>query len=837
MSSQRPTEGELHRRAKEVFAALRRLPGEGAEAELAQLEAREPEVAREVRELLKEARDDQFLAGPFQADAVSTPAAPPVRRIAGFKILAPLGRGGMGVVYLAEQEQPQRRVALKLLRREIADSDVSARFRREIEVLGRLQHPGIARIYEAGVTSIDGAELPWYAMEFVEGRPLLEHARRENLAARERVALLAQICEAVEAAHVLGIVHRDLKPDNVLVEASGRIRVLDFGVAAVVKRESDLTTLRTATGELVGTISYMSPEQASGGAEALDRRSDVYALGVMLFELLTGELPCATRGQMLHEAVRAIREDEATSLSKLRPELGRELAAVVGKALEKERDRRYDSAIELGRDLRRWLADEPVHARAATPTYRLGRLVRRHRVLFGAIGFALISLSGGLVMTWAALGRARAAESAARDDEARTQRLSDLRGLELLESRVDGLWPATPERLSALQEWLVEAERIVARRAQHHSAVEGMRANAREWPQHDIAIANALVARLDAFQSAPEGALPRVRARAEFASSLEARTIDAFAREWRETTEFTRTSPRYGGLELRPQVGLVPLGADPDSGLVEFALYGSSGEVPRRASDGRLAFDASSGIVLVLVPGGTFRQGGGVDDVHAYAHEVPPRSVTLRPFFISKFEITQAQWLRITGGNPSYHAIGESAHETTVGPTHPVEFVSWPDVQRTMQRIALELPTEAQWEFAARGGSDSCWFWGSDESAAHTFANVCKMPPPPGSDVAPPADAFSIHAPVGSFEPNPFGLYDVAGNVSEWCRDPYKVRYLDLALRNGDGLVLAESEGDRSIRGGSWAEGPSSCRSAFRTDGLADWHTATLGVRPVRDLR
>ena len=179
----------------------------------------------------------------------------------------------MGVVYLAEQEHPQRRVALKLLRREVASREAAARFRREIEVLGRLEHPGIARIFEAGVETVDGAELPWFAMEFVEGRPLAEHARREQLGAPERVRLMAEVCDAVEAAHRAGVVHRDLKPDNVLVEPGGRARVLDFGVAALIGHEATLTTLRTATGELVGTVSYMSPEQASGGSEPVDARS------------------------------------------------------------------------------------------------------------------------------------------------------------------------------------------------------------------------------------------------------------------------------------------------------------------------------------------------------------------------------------------------------------------------------------------------------------------------------------------------------------------------------------------------------------------------------------
>ena len=223
--------------------------------------------------------------------AARAPDLPP--RVGRYRPLRVIGQGGMGVVYEAEQEEPRRRVALKVIRPELATEDLRRRFAHESLFLGRLQHPGIAQVYEAGTAETPDGPLPFIAMELVDGARLHEWARggaAGRQALRERVELMIALCDAVHHAHQRGLIHRDLKPGNVLVDGEGRPRVLDFGVA----RPADVdlgTSLVTTHGELVGTLSYMSPEQLAGDPNDLDTRSDIYALGIILYEILAGRFP------------------------------------------------------------------------------------------------------------------------------------------------------------------------------------------------------------------------------------------------------------------------------------------------------------------------------------------------------------------------------------------------------------------------------------------------------------------------------------------------------------------------------------------------------------------
>jgi eukaryotic-like serine/threonine-protein kinase len=229
-----------------------------------------------------------------------------------YRIIRLLGEGGMGVVYEAEQEQPRRTVALKVIKSGLADPSLVRRFEQESVALGRLQHPGIAQIYEAGTAEYGFAPQPYFAMEFIRGQPLVEYADGHRLSARQRLDLMARICDAVHHAHQRGIIHRDLKPGNILVDETGQPKILDFGVARAT--ESDIrATRQTDLGQLVGTLAYMSPEQAAADPLELDTRSDVYALGVILYEFLAGRLPYKISNK-LHEAVQAIREEEPTAL-------------------------------------------------------------------------------------------------------------------------------------------------------------------------------------------------------------------------------------------------------------------------------------------------------------------------------------------------------------------------------------------------------------------------------------------------------------------------------------------------------------------------------------------
>lgn len=414
-----PGTPDFWQRAKRVVAdALEREAGE-RDAFVAAACGGDSALLSEVRSLLAahDSAGDALESPPPGAEGGSSLVG---RRLGSYRVVRFVAEGGMGAVYEARQESPSRRVAIKVMRHGLFLGDAARRFRHEAEILGRLQHRAIAQVFEAGVASGPHSEtLPWFAMEWIDGEPLTRYAARRSLSIRDRLALFARVCEGVDWAHRRGVVHRDLKPDNVLVDAAGEPKILDFGIARATAADSGVATLKTEIGQLLGTLPYMSPEQAKGDPGAIDLRSDVYSLGVMLYELLSGRLPADFARTTVPAALRAIEEEDAPPLGSLDPALGGDLEVIAAKALEKDRERRYGSASELAADLARFSNDEPIVARPPSALYAFSKFARRNRGLVGGVAAAFVVLVAGVIGTSIGLVRATRAREAALEERDR----------------------------------------------------------------------------------------------------------------------------------------------------------------------------------------------------------------------------------------------------------------------------------------------------------------------------------------------------------------------------------------------------------------------------------
>jgi hypothetical protein len=337
-------------------------------------------------------------------------------RLGRFRILRLIGYGGMGAVYEAEQEQPRRTVALKVMRPSLATPHAVRRFEFESQVLGRLRHPSIAAVFEAGTHNPDPADpsraVPYFAMELVQGAaPITEFARARGLGTRARLELFAQVCDAVHHGHQQGVIHRDLKPGNVLIDADGRPRIIDFGIARTLEPDPSATN---SGGQPLGTLQYMSPEQCGEDGNGIDTRSDVYSLGVLLYELLSGRTACDVSGTSIAEAMRRVREVDPKPLGEVDRALRGDVETIVRTAMEKRREDRYPAAASLEADIRRFLRSEPISARPPTAMYHLRVFARRNKSLVASAAVVLVVLLLGIVATSIAWRSARAEARRAR---------------------------------------------------------------------------------------------------------------------------------------------------------------------------------------------------------------------------------------------------------------------------------------------------------------------------------------------------------------------------------------------------------------------------------------
>jgi formylglycine-generating enzyme required for sulfatase activity/predicted Ser/Thr protein kinase len=775
----------------------------------------------------------------------------PFERLGEFRLLARIGEGGMGVVYRAVQESLDRQVCVKVIRSDrIGSFEAEARFGREIEAVSSLRHPGIVSVYGSG----EELGVRWFAMELVPGAgldELLRDARRkEKHPTVEQIATwIRDAARALDCAHGAGIVHRDVKPSNIRVTPDGRAMLLDFGVA----RHVNLSTL-TLTGEFRGTPHYASPEQIKGSRAGIDARTDIYSLGVTLYEAAAGRLPF--EGETTEQIFHQILDREPVPPRRLNPAIPRDLETVIMKAVEKEPERRYRRMANFADDLQRILDGKTILAKPAGFATRTWKRIRRNPVVSGAVAVALIALTALAVAVPFFV-----------EEKGRGKALADSRILARLVEEEKEIRPAWPDRAAALEEWLTEAAALKKSCDEHRKDLAALRKRGKPvagaekkedaWIFDDHAdqsrhnTLSALVTGIDSLTA--DGAMTRVEKRFAFACTIYERSIESRRADWdRAITSIADRSecPLYGGLVIEPCLGLVPIGRNPESGLWEF-VHLQTGEEPQRGPDGKPRLDAETGLIFVLLPGGLFDMGAEKDgpgrpkgspntDPLARPFEMPVHPVRLKPFFLSRHEMTQGQWLRFTGGNPSHYQpacrFGDKQHSLL----HPLENVSWVEARRALARLGLRLPTEAEWEYAVRAGTTTVWWTGNEKESLAGAVNLMDVSCDQSGGAADAPcekwldDGYVVHAPVNAFRPNHFGLYGMGGNAYEWCEDAWYSNY-EGAPDDGSART-APSPATRVCRDACWDGPASSCRAAYRIWRGEEYRDCGLGVRPALSL-
>ena len=657
-------------------------------------------------------------AGPFMVSPTGTatspmrhPADPTVvkgTRIGNYHIRRIIAMGGMGIVYEAVQEHPHRTVALKVMRVGVTSKSAMRRFEYEVQTLARLPHANIAQIYEAG-THTDplspSESVPYFAMEYVpNARPLIEYANVKKLTVRERLALFTKICDAVDHANQRGIIHRDLKPSNVLVDSNGEPKIIDFGVARATDSDLALTTMQTNVGQLIGTLQYMSPEQCEADPHALDTRSDVYSLGVLLYELLCDQLPYDVQRVALHEAARVIREELPARPSSVNRLLRGDVETITLKALEKDRTRRYQTAGQFGEDIQHYLNDEPILARPPSVLRQIERIAYNHRRGLAAAAFAVAALAVGV---------------------------------------------------------------MVARHGLRHDAT--------------LVVTAKVVPGGAATMEPYTGALVLLR------------EVNIQTRQLHPARKLGRTP--LSGVSITPGYYRIIVDAGPE-GFAEQIRYLHPSEKYEVSVVLRPTADVVTG--MVHISAGPTKLGMTLADGFTGFKE---RQLTLDAFWIDRAEVTNRQYEEFLAatGYPPPSFWGGITHPAWTD--LPVAGVNWFDARAYAVWAGKRLPTDLEWERAARGTDARPYPWGSEEIPQWANVNREKQFGPPLKDPDAAREAYEAWVqpadtlPEGSRDISPAGLRHVLGNVAEWTESiPFTT----------DATGLNPMLGWRIIKGDNW---------------------------------
>ncbi len=729
--------------------------------------------------------------------------------VPGYEILGTLGHGGMGVVYRARQLKANRLVALKMIRAvEHAGAHDRLRFQIETEAVARLQHPHIVQLHEVG--EVRGQ--PFFSLEFCDGGTLAEQLKKKRLSPSESAQLIETLARAMHYAHLRGVVHRDLKPGNVLLAACGLAgndseladkpqaakmvpKITDFGLA---KRIDDEARDVSKSGAIMGTASYMAPEQAAGKVRDTGPAADVYALGALLYECLTGQPPF---DGPRHTVLLSVLSDEPVPPSRLAPKIPHDLETICLKCLHKEPTRRYASAEALADDLRHFQAGEPVQARPISRVERSAKWAKRRPALAGLLGVSLLALIALAMLSAIALRK----ENAARQEADKAKKARDF---------LISIFRISEKDIQAgnitARQILSDAERRIPKEF----------ADQPELGAELLAVIEDVNRTLG--QSTPAAMILEVRGSLRLLSA---------------TGTPKHAAPQallFGGDRLSlvgdAAVKLLFL-ADLHQETVERAKEATIGLKGCTPADAVSRRDDGLMMTFVRLKKGTFYMGGG-------GGKAGRKTQIKEGFEIAVHTVTQGQWQAVMGENPGYFSRLGGGRNSILDISDeelmlvPVETVSWEDVQGFIKKLnereksngwLYRLPSEAEWEYACRGGASSeaeCsyhfYFAKPTNRLSSEQANFNGRFPFP-LDQAPQGEFKYLAKPtrVGAYPPNKLGLCDMHGNVWQWCADLWR-------------------DSDRVARGGSWNDEGADCQAATRYGGPPTYRYANRGFRLVR---